>query len=171
MLDKREIVIKDACVLFDLVDLGLLDYFFNLELNAFTTAQVIGEITNEKQYEAIDTYLKNGKLKIDSNGILDEITKINRNYAGLSLTDSSVLELAIRKEAIVYTSDGGLRKATVKEGMEVRGILWIIEELFKMTLLSQEEAISKLKAYESINQRAPINEIKKLLIKIENYDS
>lgn len=168
VLDNREIVIKDACVLFDLVDLNLLDSFFNLELRAYTTAQVISEITNEQQFKLIDVYLKNGKLQVDNAGELMDITKINKSYPGLSLTDSSVLELAIRKQAIVYSSDGGLRKASEKEGMTVRGILWVIEELYNLKNLSSHEAVSLLNKYELINQRAPLNEIKKLISRISN---
>ena len=47
---KNEIVIKNACILFDLVDLNLLEDFFRLDLSAITTPQVIGEITNETQW-------------------------------------------------------------------------------------------------------------------------
>ena len=171
MLDKMEIVIKDACILFDLVDLNLLDEFFNLELKTYTTVQVISEITNEKQWEAIDVFIQSRKLIADNNGGLQEIMHLNSRYPGLSLTDSSVLELAIRKQAIVYSSDGGLRKASTKEGITTRGILWIIEELFSLKILSKEEAIHKLNNYESINERAPTKEIKTLKLKILKYDT
>jgi rRNA-processing protein FCF1 len=166
--NKREIVIKDACILFDLVDLNLLEAFFQLEVDAFTTSQVIGEITNEQQWDAVSKFIINGKLRIDDNGTLKAITKISDEYPGLSLPDSSVLELAIRKNAIVYSSDGSLRKASAKEGITVRGIIWIIAELHTLELITNESAIAKLNLYEAINQRAPIKEIKALLDKLLN---
>ena len=168
MSDKKEIVIKDACILFDLVDLNLLEDFFQLEVVAFTTSQVIGEITDEQQWEAISKFIKNGKLLIDDDGTLEEITRINGEYPGLSLPDSSVLELAIRKSAIVYSSDGSLRKASTKEGITVRGIIWVIAELHSLKLLTTETAVAKLNIYEAINQRAPLKEIKNLISKIQN---
>lgn len=168
MSDKREIVIKDACILFDLVDLNLLEDFFQLEVDAFTTSQVIGEITNEQQWDAVSKFINNGKLRIDDDGTLEAITKINDEYPGLSLPDSSVLELAIRKNAIVYSSDGSLRKASVKEDITVRGIIWIIAELHTLELMTSEIAIAKLNLYEAINQRAPIKDIKNLISKIQN---
>lgn len=168
MLDKKEIVIKDACILFDLVDLNLLQDFFQLEVVAFTTSQVIGEITDEQQWEAISKFIKAGKLLIDDHGELQEISRINGEYPGLSLPDSSVLELAIRRNAIVYSSDGGLRKASVKEGITVRGVIWIIAELYSLQLLTSEGAIAKLNMYETINQRAPLKDIKSLISKIQN---
>lgn len=168
MSDKKEIVIKDACILFDLVDLNLLEDFFQLDVSAFTTPQVIGEITNEMQWEEISKFINNGKLQIDADGEFEVIAALYDEHAGLSIPDSSVLELAIRKDAIIFSSDGSLRKISVKKNLTVRGILWIVEELHSREYLSSKIAIEKLNLYEIINQRAPIKEIKKLIDKLNN---
>lgn len=167
MSDKKEIVIKDACILFDLVDLNLLEDFFQLDISAFTTPQVIGEITDEIQWEEVSKFINNGKLQIDADGEFEVIAGIFDEHPGLSIPDSSVLELAIRKDAIIFSSDGSLRKISVKKSLTVRGVLWIVEELHSKTLLSKEVAIEKLNLYEKINQRAPVKEIKMLLNKFE----
>ena len=168
MSDKKEIVIKDACILFDLVDLNLLEDFFQLEVYAFTTPQVIGEITNETQWEEVSKFINNGNLQIDADGEFEVIEGIFDEYAGLSIPDSSVLELAIRRNAIIFSSDGSLRKISIKKNLTVRGVLWIVEELYSREFLSKEVAIEKLDLYEMINQRAPIKEIKKLIDKLNN---
>lgn len=167
MSDKKQIVIKDACILFDLVDLNLLGDFFQLGFIALTTPQVIGEVTNEMQWQEISKFVDGGQLQIDTNGEFEAIQKIYEEYPGLSIPDSSVLELALRKDAIIYSSDGSLRKISVKQGFTVRGILWIIENLHIGGSLSNEQAIEKLNLYEKINQRAPLNEIKKLIEKFK----
>jgi hypothetical protein len=169
--DKKEIVIKDACILFDLVDLNLLEDFFQLAISAFTTPQVIGEITDETQWKELSKFINNGKLQIDTDGEFEIIASLFDEHPGLSIPDSSVLELAIRKDAIIYSSDGSLRKISVKKNLLVRGILWIVEELHSKEFLSKEIAIEKLKLYEKINQRAPVNEIKNLITKISKYDT
>lgn len=161
--DKKQIVIKDACILFDLVDLNLLEDFFQLELIAFTTPQVIGEITNEEQWETISKFIDSGKLQIDTYGEFEVIAGIYDEHPGLSIPDSSVLELAIRKEAIIYSSDGSLRKISVKKNLIVRGILWVVEELHNKEFLSKDIAIEKLNIYQTINQRAPMKEINNLI--------
>lgn len=166
MSDKKEIVIKDACILFDLVDLNLLEDFFQLEVLAFTTPQVIGEITNETQWEEVSKFVKNGKLQIDADGKFEVIAKLYDEHSGLSIPDSSVLELAIRKDAIIYSSDGSLRKISIKKNLTVRGVLWIIEELHKKEFLNKKIAIEKLNLYETINQRAPLKEIKNLIAQL-----
>ncbi len=163
MSDKKEIVIKDACILFDLVDLNLLEDFFQLDVSAFTTPQVIGEITNETQWEEVSKFINNGKLQIDADGEFEVIAGIFDEYAGLSIPDSSVLELAIRKDAIIFSSDGSLRKISVKKNLIVRGILWIVEELHKKEIISQDMALYKLNRYLEINQRAPLKEVKNLI--------
>lgn len=168
MPGKKEIVIKDACILFDLVDLNLLDDFFQLEALVYTTSQVIGEIRHEHQREAILKYIDDGRLQIDDTGTVEAITLLNDAYPGLSFPDSSVLELAIRRNAVVYSADGSLRKASVKEGIIVRGVLWVIESLYKSELLDTNTAIAKLRLYEIINQRSPLSEIKKLINKLLN---
>jgi len=161
--DKKEIVIKDACILFDLVDLNLLEDFFRLEVSAFTTPQVIGEITNEMQWVEVSKFINNGKLQIDKDGEYEVVAAIFDEHAGLSIPDSSVLELAIRKDAIIFSSDGSLRKISIKKNLIVRGILWIVEELHKKEIISQDMALHKLNKYLEINQRAPIKEVKNLI--------
>lgn len=167
MSDKKEIVIKDACILFDLVDLNLLEDFFQLAVSAFTTPQVIGEITDETQWKEVSKYINNGNIQIDADGEFEVIAALYDEHPGLSIPDSSVLELAIRKEAIIYSSDGSLRKISTRKNLIVRGILWIIEEMCTKGILSKKQALEKLKLYTEINQRAaPKNEIEKLISKL-----
>lgn len=165
MSSKKEIVIKDACILFDLVDLNLLGDFFQLEVIAFTTPQVVGEITNESQWSIISEYIRNEKLKVDSDGQFEILSRLYEEHPGLSFADSSVLELAIRKQAVLLSSDGSLRKISVKMNLVVRGVLWIIEELYNKEFIGRDIAIEKLKLYESVNQRAPVKEIQNLINK------
>lgn len=168
MSDKKEIVIKDACILFDLVDLNLLEHFFLLEVSAFTTPQVIGEITDETQWKEVSKFINNGNIQIDEDGEFEVIAALYEEHPGLSIPDSSVLELAIRKDAIIYSSDGSLRKISANRKLQVRGILWIVEELHNKGFLSKKVVIDKLNLYEEINQRAPLREIKNLIDKLNN---
>ena len=129
----------------------------------FTTPQVIGEITNEMQWVEVSKFINNGKLQIDKDGEYEVVAAIFDEHAGLSIPDSSVLELAIRKDAIIFSSDGSLRKISIKKNLIVRGILWIVEELHKKEIISQDMALHKLNKYLEINQRAPIKEVKNLI--------
>lgn len=160
---EKDIVIQDACIIFDLIDLGLIGHFFDLNLTVFTCPEVIGEITDPDQLESTNVFINNGRLGVDGNGDFDKIEEIFRTNAGLSLTDCSVLELALRRSGSVLSSDLSLRKATKKSGLNVRGILWIISELVNQDIIDHLEAIGSLNRYLQINSRAPKSEIHEMI--------
>lgn len=163
MLGKSKILINDSCVLFDLADLNLLNDFFQLEYSFYTTPQVISEIRDEVQLVEMGKFIDNSSLIVDSNGDFESIQLIYDKYAGLSYADSSVLELAIRLEGILLSSDKALRNISKRINLDVRGVLWVIKELVIKQMISKETAEMKLKEYPEINIRVPLNEIKKLI--------
>lgn len=170
MSARKDIVIQDACILFDLIDLGLIAPFFSLELTVMTTPQVVIEVTDDDQLHVTREFIENGTLIVDGTGGLTEIQEILGKNSGLSFADSSVLELAIRVNGAVLSSDLKLRNATARSGLTVRGILWVVEELHASKLLSKTEALEKLSLYEKINDRAPRSEIRILIERISKLE-
>lgn len=168
---KVEIVIKDACILFDLLDLGLLSDFYRLKFIVITTPEVIAEIVDEEQLSEIQPYIDNGHLQIDQFGVFEHILAIVESNPGLSLTDAAVLEVATRREAAILSSDKSLRNESVRRGITVKGLLWIIEELYKQEILSLEVTIEKLLLYPEVNKRAPKSEISNLIAKLSKNKS
>jgi rRNA-processing protein FCF1 len=162
---KVEIVIKDACILFDLIDLSLLPSFYQLPLVVVTTPQVLAEITDEAQFTEINTYVESGQLQIDSFGLLETITSIIDTKPGLSFTDASVIEVAIRRDAVILSSDKSLRNESTRRGIIVHGLLWVLEELFNQDIITLNALVEKLEAYPNVNKRAPKIEIENLLRK------
>lgn len=57
------------------------------------------------------------------------------------------------------TGDGKLRKQATKEGVEVRGIIFIFDELLKQNLISFKIAIEKISQLSLLNNRLPKREI------------
>lgn len=167
--NKHEIVVQDACILIDLIDLDLIDLFFQMNFSVFTTLQVVNEITLDTQKAKINIFLDNGQLQIDSTGTIEDTFELFAKHPALSIADSSVLELAIRKEAIIFSSDGSLRKISVKKGLTVRGSLWIIEELFNRKIITTEIALKKLELYKFVNRRAPFKQIENLITKLISH--
>ena len=170
MLTKKEILINDSCILFDLLDIGLIKDYFQLEYQMFTTKEVIKEITDAVQLSEITKYISLGNLKVDQYGTLESIQLLFDEYPGLSFTDCSVLESAIRKNGHIITSDKGLRNISKRRKITIRGVLWIIVELVNNSIISKEIALKSLKIYPEVNIRVPINEINKLIDMYEkNY--
>ncbi len=165
---KKGIIVQDTCILLDLVDLELLEGFFQLDIEVFTTPQVIAEITNDQQWEKVTVFVQSKRLKIDGKGVFESIVEISDTNPSLSFADSSVVELASRIEGIVLSSDGSLRKVSMRKGLEVHGMLWIIEQLSGNDILSIEDAIKKLDNYSILNQWSPKKEIIALMQKLKN---
>lgn len=164
-------MIQDACILFDLIDLGLIDAFFELDLSVLTTPQVMGEIEEEDQMKKVLEFTSVKKLIIDEDGVLEHVDKIFDENSGLSYPDCSVLELALRKQGIVLSSDWKFRTVTVRNDLTVRGVLWIIEELHERKIITRDQALQKLSLYPKVNERAPKNETKKLISKLVSKDA
>jgi len=170
VLNEREILINDSCILFDLIDLNLIEAFFKSDCNVYTTQMVIAEIADDAQLSVISKYISSGRLNIDSEDSFETIQSLFDKLPGLSYTDCSVLELAIRKKGVIISSDKGLRNESKRRNLTARGILWIIETLLKKEIITTEIALEKLKILPEINQRAPFKEITLLINKLENID-
>jgi predicted nucleic acid-binding protein len=167
---EKEVVVKDACILFDLIDLGLIEPFFRLDLIVLTTPQVISEVTDADQMAQVSRFLENQLLLIDNLGPIDMITSLKNEHKGLSFADCSVLELAIRKKVAILTSDGSLRAISVRKQLVVHGVLWVVEKLHETKIVTIKTAIEKLNLYREMNARVPHSEIERLINRISSND-
>lgn len=166
-LAKVEVVIKDACILFDLLDLELLGSFYELKLMVITRPEVLAEITDEDQLGQLQPYIDSGNLQIDGVDVLEIAMAIVETNPGLSLTDAAVLETASRREATILSSDKSLRNESTRRGIAVRGLLWVLEELFNEGVLPSEVVLEKLALYPEVNRRAPKTEIASLVTRLQ----
>ncbi|MCC6461373.1 MAG: hypothetical protein IT260_12940 [Saprospiraceae bacterium] len=162
---KEEIVIKDACIFFDLIDLGLLSSFYRLPFEVVTTLQVLGEITDEIQFAEVNSFIEMGHLQIDNFGLFETIALITETNKGISYVDASVLEAATRRNAAILSSDKSLRNESKRRDIVVHGLLWVLEELYNKEIISLDALLDKLEAYPIINNRAPKEEVEKLISK------
>ena len=87
----------------------------------------------------------------------------SKNHAALSFSDCSLLELAIRLNATLITSDKKLKNIAHKNAIVVMGLLGVIKQLFESKLINRDFAIEKLHDYLRINSWAPVEETKNLL--------
>jgi hypothetical protein len=55
----------------------------------------------------------------------------------------------------------------MSKNLRVRGVLWIIEELYGKQIITVEVALQKLQMYSEINARAPFKEIQNLIKKLQ----
>ena len=62
---------------------------------------------------------------------------------------------------MLLSGDGKLRKQVRKNGIEVRGIIYVFDELIKQNLITFPKGIEKIEQLLQLNNRLPKNEIEK----------
>ncbi len=106
---------------------------------------------------------------IETNEIEDYygITVLLNQTKGLSFEDCSVWYYSKKKKGALLTGDAKLRRHAEKDNVQVRGILFVFDEIVKQNLLKPAEAALKISQLKQINPRLPINELDK---RIRNWE-
>ena len=92
-----EIVVNDTNIFIDLHSIRLLDQFFELPITVHTVDFVINELTDEVQFKAINKYIENGKLKVQSfeaDELLEIIELQGKAGGNVSIPDCAVWNYA-----------------------------------------------------------------------------
>ncbi|BDS14652.1 PIN domain-containing protein [Aureispira anguillae] len=139
------IVVNDANILIDLVELELLVQFFELDFEFYTTDLVFEEL-HEHQQDALSSYIDNGSLIVNefSDEELIEINLINAERPRLSQQDCSAFYQARELGATLLTSDNILRKFANENKVNVHGHLWVFDCMVSAETLSPFDASEKL---------------------------
>lgn len=159
-----KVAVKDACVLIDLANGGLLDAWFQLGIETFTTDLVIRQVKTAHQWQAVSGFVEAGLLKIHSlTG--DELVRMSASFAELRIgvEDQTVLFLAVEQEAILVTGDKRLRIEATRRKVDVRGLLWVLDELIERGVLAPKLAAIKLQAMRAQGAFLPSEECEKRL--------
>jgi len=159
------VVINDANILIDLAKLELLKVFSKIDFDLQTTDFIIEEL-NQEQRIPVQKLINGGKLTvIETQDISDfeAISSLLSKSNGLSFEDCSVWYYSRKLSGALLTGDGKLRKQAAKDGLEVRGILFIFDELLKQKLIGFKVAIEKITTLYQINNRLPKKEIDKCI--------
>jgi rRNA-processing protein FCF1 len=148
--------INDANILIDIVQLDLVGAFLALEFEMYTTDFVFEELESFQKEVLISEKLI--ILKTNENELL-HILELTTQHNGLSFEDCSVWYYAQKMEGVLITGDGRLRTKAKASGIEVKGIIYIIEEIMRQNILEKLICVEKLEALKILNNRLPIAEI------------
>jgi predicted nucleic acid-binding protein len=139
------IVVTDACIFIDIVDLQLSTVFFGLELEIHTTLDVFNELY-ENQQQILQAYHQSKKLTIHVLSSNEQSELLEEGFpASLSPEDRSVIYIARKLNAIVLSSDKPVRNHAKKLAIDYHGMIWVFDQLVEQGLLTKQEAIAKLK--------------------------
>lgn len=160
-----KIVINDANILIDLVKLELLEEFSNLNFELHTTDFVLEEL-NLDQNKVIQKLDSTGKIHVITTSSIEDLQGINtllESSSGLSFEDCSVWYYSKKMGCTLLTGDGKLRKTARKDGIEVRGIIYILDQMLIQDQLTFDQAIEKIELLYTLNNRLPKEELTKRL--------
>ena len=141
-----KIAVKDANILIDLIEADLLGLWFRLDIETYTTDLVRFEIKKVSQRKTLDGFIEAGLLKVESCDpeSLQAIGAI-KNEHGISMADASTFFLARKLGAVLLSGDGALREAATASSIEVRGVLWVFDQLLAGRHLTKSEACMRLR--------------------------
>jgi len=152
----QKIAVQDANIIIDLIKTGLFDHCLALAYQ-FTTTNIILDELYDEQIAVVQPHINSGKFElIQINAIeLEEIQELSLQDTRLSEQDWSAYFFAKKHDALLLTGDSRLRTRALKDGIEVCGIFWVLDQLVDTGILEKENACSFLNDLISKNIRLP----------------
>ena len=158
-----KIAVTDANIFIDLIKLDLINHLFDVNLQIHTTREVFDQL-HQHQQEILHIFVQRGLLFVycfSSDEIL-EIYQLDMPR-GLEPADRSVYYYARKLKLTVLSGDNKLRKFCISKNLEVRGILWLLEVMVNLGLISVAYGKERLEKLMSYNDRLPTEECSKML--------
>jgi hypothetical protein len=154
------VAVKDACVLIDLANGGLLEAWFRLDIETHTTDLVLRQVRRDEQWQRVSGFVEAGWLKVTTlSG--EQVEAMCEEFAGLPIgvEDQSVLFVAMQMEdAILLTGDRRLRIEGLRRELEVKGVLWVLDQVVEKGVMSPALAAEKLRLILDSGSYLPLEE-------------
>lgn len=150
-MKSGRVVIQDASILIDLVNGGILGAWFRLDITTVATDFVLDEVRAGPQWTQIAPMVDAGMLEVasvpeaEATKWYGEMSEIYRAH-GISMADASTYVYAKAHRIPLLTGDGKLRAISLQADLDVRGILWVLDELVSVSFLSGADATDALEA-------------------------
>ncbi len=152
--------IVDANILIDLDHGNLLTAFFRLPFVIGAPVTVLDELHRPN----ISVLLQMGLVRIDlTPGQLLDVMMLRSEDSRLSLGDSSAFITARDTGALLLTGDQHLRIRAEEAGLEVHGILWVLDQFEVAEIVPANVLHQGLTRIREHNVRLPIDECEKRL--------
>lgn len=155
-----QIVVNDTNVFLDLIHAELIEHFFRLPFEVHTTDFILGEINDPEQEAIINQLVDSGKIIVASSSFeeVEEIMELQEGIRKLSIPDCSVWHYSKKNKFTLLTGDNLLRKTVKKDNIEVKGLLFIFDELVRLNIITPQTASIKLQLLLDMGTRLPEDE-------------
>lgn len=157
-----KILVSDTNIWIDLHHSNLLEKVFQLPYQFVTTDFVWQELRKPPGQHLEDLGLT---IEILNGDETQELFALRQSLNNSSLADVSCYFVAIERGWTLLTNDRALRKSGRRASLDVRGILWILDELEQHKVLSTIELFNALNAMLEAGARLPKDECRRRLAK------
>lgn len=154
------ILVSDTNIWIDLDRANILPAVFQLPCEFVVTDFVYRELQIPEPTNLTNLGLRVAPL--DSAGII-ELMRLKAELGNSSLADVSCFHLAALNKWTLLTGDKAVRTACQARGMDVHGVLWVLDQLFEKKILKSENLATALKAMLDLGGRLPQAESEKRL--------
>lgn len=143
------IVVSDSSCLIDLRKASLLEAFVRLPYELMIPNTLFDEELLRFTAAQKRALVRGGLQVIDLPGeSVQRAVEVTRELARLSIHDGFAFALAEQHAGcVLLTGDGALRTYAAARDMEVRGVLWIIDELYRHGVLQPAALLEALNLF------------------------
>lgn len=154
-MSKPRVYISDTNIWIDFGRGGLLDALFALPFTFVSTDFVM----NELDEPAPDGLLSRGLLvEVLAEDAVAQLFALMAEHGNSSLADVSCYLVAKTLGVPLLTGDGRLRRQASKDGVQVHGALWLLDQLVTHHILPAAQAAAALQAMLDAGARFPVAE-------------
>lgn len=158
--------VTDANIWIDLDHGGLLGRVFDLGCDLLIPDLIFAELRTPDT--SLLTNLGLQIVGLTGAQLGDLTTTLANTYRKPSIVDLTALIVARDQQLTLLTGDKALRQAAKAEGVEVHGILWILDRMVTESVLTAAEAARSLRLIVRAGARLPQGEVNRRFRKWES---
>lgn len=161
------LLISDANIIIDFDCCGLLEQLFRLDHEIGTPDLLYEQELKTRHPELPELGLKVMEL---SGNLIEQAWAMKQAYPAPSMNDLFTLCLAKDKASPLLTGDKQLRLAAETEQVQVKGSLWLAEQMVVKRLSSVEQMADAFDQMRDLGRRLPWSEVDRLLAKYRDNE-
>jgi hypothetical protein len=159
-MTSQLVLVTDTNIWIDLDNGGVLVEVFRLHYQFLTPDIAVTELIRPGWQTLQTLGLILHELAADQ---VMELTQLRLAHRNLSIIDLAALLLAKTLEATLLTGDSRLNDLAVASGLSVHGLLWLLDEMVRLRVLTPAQAADALQKMLNLGARLPRDESRKRL--------
>lgn len=146
------LIVHDANIFIDMQAGDLLEAVFRLRHDVITPDALYDRELKEQHAHLIELGLILHEVAPEG---VQRSMRLAATHKATSTMDRLCIALAEQEDCPLLTGDKRLRKAARQEGCDVRGTLWLMEELVRENIIFPEQAHTAYERMETLGRRLP----------------